>query len=426
MKKIPGRTNIFELATKELTLDAMIGWFLLCSNSGNKRYATMGIDFINTFIFDKDVEDAELILCELQYNRMDVFAIVIRGNVFHPVIFEDKVNTSLHAGDTVSKGQLVTYCKRVYDYVELEKRILESKNNERNNTSRSEFLQECTETYFVKNPDYKWGEIIYIYFKIGFIHSADTVEYCAQRDSLMKLSKYQTSFIFPNIRTISDLHTFLSRHNARMTDDLLFKDYYSYITSRYKYEQQAIQHWNTIGQLRDACLSTYPGQNMFFVNAFGNGVITTPRIAYGGKEFLEHEIDMRHYFDKQKAISEKKRIRYIFAFKFLTEKDYNEKIPVLSFLQYRDDKNNKSIESDRIEEFKKISKRTKEIITQMRSMPKHKIFAEANMIELLPLNEDGKAKDSMEIFRIRFRDEISSEQIAAFIKEFKDKIVQLS
>ena len=421
MKKIPGRKNIFELATKELTLDAMIGWFLLCSNSTN-RYKTMGMDFISTFIFDEDIEDVELILCELQYNRMDVFAVVRCGNVFHPVIFEDKVNTSLHAGDTVSKGQLVTYCKRVYEYVELEKRILKSKNNDHKNTSRSEVLQKCTDTYFENNPDCEWGEIIYIYFKIGFIHSADTVEYNAQRDSLLKHTKYQKSFIFPAMRTISDLYTFLSRHNARMTDDLLFKDYYSYISSRYKYEQQAVQYWNSIGQLRDASLSTYPGQNMFFVNAFGDGVITTPRIAYGGKEFLEHEIDMRHHFDKQKAISEKKRIRYVFAFKFLLEKDYNESIPVLSFIQYRDDKNNKSIESDRIEEYKIISKKAEEIIMQMRAMPKYKMFNEENIIELFQLNEDGKAKDSIEIFRIRFRDEISSEQIAAFIREFKDNL----
>ena len=95
------RPNIFKYATKELSQDAMICWFLECLNSEDQEYETIGFEFIK-FIFKNiydNIETAELFKKtppKAQYEKIDVYAEIVINGTLHPVIFEDKTNTYLH------------------------------------------------------------------------------------------------------------------------------------------------------------------------------------------------------------------------------------------------------------------------------------------------------------------------------------------
>jgi hypothetical protein len=429
MRKIPERPNIFELATKELTLDAMVAWFLNGIDCQKKPYKSMAVDFIDTFIFGPNNETLELFSCGLQYYRMDVFAVIRKGDFIHPVIFEDKTNTSLHAGATNSSGQLVKYCKRVYEWVELEKRFADENITEKKNTSRSAVLREITESDTFKGNGYKWGEIYYIYFKIGFIHSLDVSEFESQRDNLLRYKKYAKSFNTPEIKGIKDMLEFLRRHNAAMTNDLLFKDYYNYIKEQNKNIDRWMENWNTTGYSRYESLSTYPGQHKVLEYIFGEAHKSIPGIPYGGREVLEQEIDVGKYLRNVRGrMTERKRIRYIYTFKFLQDR-YGDKeyYPVLVFQQYRDDRNVGKVGNDRIKEYRVIYKKTREVIDRLRKKRKYRDFIESedHVVDYEEEKLDGTSRDGIDIYRIWFwGNSNSSENICDFVKDFNEEFLR--
>ena len=84
------RPNIFNYATKELSQDAMICWFLECLNSEDEEYRKLGLNFVR-FIFENEkIENAELFdetFPKTQYKKIDVYAEIVINGTVHPVIF---------------------------------------------------------------------------------------------------------------------------------------------------------------------------------------------------------------------------------------------------------------------------------------------------------------------------------------------------
>jgi len=411
MKKISGRPNIFELATKELTLDAMVAWLMKSSQSDRKPYQTMGKDFINTFLFDGMVDgnDMELMDCRLQYNRIDVFAVVRVGNVFHPVIFEDKTNTSLHAGDSIGAGQMVSYCKKVLGWVETER-------HRKNEADGSDVLRQIAENIEVFDADSVWGEIYYVYFKIGFIHSKDKQEYEAQKEYLEKYKKYKSAIVFPEIRTLEMMHDFLKRHASRMTDDLLFKDYHAYVKKLFNEMEVSRTNWDADNPTkRKDSLHQYPGQHMVFEAAFGEDMVETiPGVPYGGLQQLGHEVGLpRSMYFGGRVVTGKKKLHYIFTFKYLRRE--HKEYPVVSFQQYRDDSKYKAPDKDRIQEYLAVKKRVDVILEELLGKYHRNL---RSSIEVEPEGGINKKLDSREYFRIVFYDDVRSSEISKFIGDF--------
>ena len=191
------RPNIFKYATKELSQDAMICWFLECLNSENEEYRQLGLSFVRFIFNDNEIKDAKLFnnsLPKTQHEKIDVYAeIVINDKTVHPVIFEDKTNTYLHSD-------------QMYKYIEKINNEMTSKDGQN------------------RFSGYTTGNILYVYFKTGFASEWERNDIDSKKDTIRKsISKVYFKEIY-----LEEMFDFLE---SIQTNDLLFKDYKNYLES---------------------------------------------------------------------------------------------------------------------------------------------------------------------------------------------------
>jgi len=166
--EIRKRPNIFEYATKEFSLDAMVRWFLECI-SCKEPYKSVGEAFVRDFIFMESKCDINkpisLLMCENQFKKIDVFSLISCDNKVYPIIFENKVDSWLH-GD-----QFKNYCRIVADLIKKE----------------SKELDELTSGDTIKIPeDYNYGGIHFILFKTGRIFEDEKIDFEEKKKELYK------------------------------------------------------------------------------------------------------------------------------------------------------------------------------------------------------------------------------------------------
>lgn len=211
--------NIFKHATKELSQDAMICWFLECLNSDDKKYRQLGLNFIRFIFNDNEIKVAKLFnnsFPKTQHEKIDVYAeIVINDKTVHPVIFEDKTNTYLH------NDQMYKYIEKI--------------NNETNDKKRKNFFGEV-----------ELSNILYVYFKTGF---ASDWERCDIKEKQTEVQNGNhdeknkkdaiTNVSFREIY-LEEMFDFLE---SIQTNDLLFKDYKNYLESMKNIREKCLKEY---------------------------------------------------------------------------------------------------------------------------------------------------------------------------------------
>ena len=94
--------NIFDFATKELSQDAFLGWFISnCNEEGIKEYSYEFINLITKFNFK--VGDIKKVQVKQQENNMDIIVDFWTSEDLNPqshyvIIIEDKTTSSAHSG----------------------------------------------------------------------------------------------------------------------------------------------------------------------------------------------------------------------------------------------------------------------------------------------------------------------------------------
>lgn len=199
------RPNIFKYATKELSQDAMICWFLECLNSEDKKYNQLGLNFVRFIFNDNEIKNAKLFnnsFPKTQYEKIDVYAeIVIDGKTVHPVIFEDKTNTYLH------DDQMYKYCNKI-------KKAINTK------AYKKQF----------SDSNYKSGDIIYIYFKSGYASKWEKEDIVNKQNKVKKGEPESNKEAIGNVVFkeiyLENMVEFLEKQTL---SDVLFTDYRNHL-----------------------------------------------------------------------------------------------------------------------------------------------------------------------------------------------------
>ena len=203
------RPNIFKYATKELSQDAIICWFLECLNSENEEYRQLGLSFVRFIFNENEIKDAKLFnnsFPKTQHEKIDVYAeIVINDKTVHPVIFEDKTNTYLHSD-------------QMYKYIEKINNEMTSKDGQN------------------RFSGYTTGNILYVYFKTGFASEWERKDIDSKKDTIRKsISKVHFKEIY-----LEEMFEFLE---SIQTNDLLFKDYKNYLESMKNTREKCLKNY---------------------------------------------------------------------------------------------------------------------------------------------------------------------------------------
>ena len=148
--------NIFEFASKELTQDAMVCWLLKCAEQPEQN---IGRDFIKIILPEADDNFTFESTAKQQYSRMDVYTCIESNGKLYPIIFEDKVNTTLH------DNQLERYCSKVMEW-------------------------------FSDNE--KCDKITYVYFKSGYMFASEKIRIKKKIDELNHENKNQGLLLILN------------------------------------------------------------------------------------------------------------------------------------------------------------------------------------------------------------------------------------
>lgn len=220
MKEYP---NIFEFASKELTQDAIVCWFLECAS----RKIEIGKAFLK-MIFDKqnipfDAENYEF-ECKAtkQCSRIDVYTCIQSGETLYPIIFEDKVDTTIH------DNQLKRYCETVKEW-------------------------------FKDNKNCK--QLLYVYFKTGYMFNNEK-EYIKQQ--IEDLNNTDSKIEVKNvILELKDIIDFLDREEKNE----LMKYYLDYCKKCSKKQNAIKNRWKETSNNESLCY--HIGQGILFEKAFG-------------------------------------------------------------------------------------------------------------------------------------------------------------
>jgi hypothetical protein len=236
------RPNIFKYATKELSQDAIIRWFLQCCECEGE-YQAIGDAFVRQFIFaesEAKQESIRLLKAHLQYYRMDVFAIIQKGKSIYPVIFENKTDTYL------GEKQLQDYCGQLMKWIS-DETWLDKLKKEHN------LPEEC-----------QWGQIQCILFKTGYIFSSQKEDFQKKKDEI--ISEHGADNIRVGIRDLDDILKFLHEH---VNSDVLISDYYDSCEQKREYQQNLSDSWDSNDRdKRNGSLDTHIGQDQLFQYTF--------------------------------------------------------------------------------------------------------------------------------------------------------------
>ena len=211
-----GRPNIFKYATKELSQDAMICWFLACLKSEDEFYKAIGVKFVRFILDDEKIKDKDIRIDSdtphAQYYHMDVYAVLCVENKAIPIIFEDKTDTYLHS------DQMQKYCDTVNRW----------KNDE-------EYLKHIKERSGVEKLE--WGDTRYFYFKTGYVPKW-------QKNDIKKEENKCENVVFKNIY-IDEWIEFLSE----LPSEDLIGDYIEHLKEKKQQNEEGkFAKWDKIMQ----------------------------------------------------------------------------------------------------------------------------------------------------------------------------------
>lgn len=214
------RPNIFNYATKELSQDAMICWFLECLNSEDEEYRQLGLNFVRFIFNDNEIKEAKLFnnsFPKTQYEKIDVYAeIVINGTVY-PVIFEDKTNTYLH------DEQMYKYCKKI-------KKAINTKAYKKQ----------------VNDINYNSGKIIYIYFKSGYASKWEKYDIANKQNKVKEGESKSNKEAIDNVVFkeiyLENIVEFL---NKQTSSDILFTDYRDHLRKLHEKRNKILNNYMT-------------------------------------------------------------------------------------------------------------------------------------------------------------------------------------
>lgn len=374
------RPNIFDYATKELTQDAMICWFLECLNSEDDAYKNIGLSFVS-FIFKGIIYDkiisAELLnenMPKTQHEKIDVYAeIVINGKTVHPVIFEDKTHTYLHS------DQMYKYIEKI------------------NNETTSKDGQNRFTGYTV-------GDILYVYFKTGFASEWERNDINNKKNAIIK-SIPEVSFKEIYLEKMFD---FLE---SIQTDDILFNDYKNYLVSIKNTREEYLEKYK---DSTTECNNALKESNeqitvLLLEEIFGEGcwIEYTPH-QHRGIVYPFYTISTKH---KGK---DDYRIFYNFGITCYKDNYY------FRLKQWRKESKCQNDLKAKIEDAQKVQRICRDIYNEINHK---KITVKFNDKLKQTAN---KTFDSQEIFRINFDENYSANviDICSFLKTFIEKLNQ--
>lgn len=374
------KPNIFNYATKELSQDAMICWFLECLNSTNKKYQEFGLNFVKFIFDDKNdkIKSAKLFndaSPKTQYNKIDVYAeIIINEKTVHSVIFEDKTNTYLH------DDQMYKYINNIYDETNTEKY---KKHLEENN---------C-----------ELGNILYVYFKTGFASNWEKEDIKQKQESIKNKPKIE-NVKFKEIY-LDKINTFL---NGKESIDNLLDDYIFYLRNLATIREEYI---NSFMKSSAECNEALDKENqavstLLLENIFGKGCW----VEYTAKNKLAIVYPFYTQSPKHKN-DDKYRIFYNLGIKGSNSNYY------LRLTQWRDEdkcKDDLDFKLSNAEELKKICK---EIYNKI-GKENIKLTIKNNV------KSANSSFDSQEIFRITLKEhkDIKLDDIFTFLNSFMEEL----
>lgn len=377
------RPNIFNFAKNELTQDAIIAWLFECLNS-EEKYKTVGENFIK-LIFDNKLEQCEIELdplgVNMQYYKMDIYAVIRINNLIYPIIVEDKTDTFIHG------NQFESYCEKVSNW-------MKGKN----------YLKELRLRF--NNQELNWGKLIYLYFKSGFVPNYEKTKFNNLKDDIIKkVTADGTGFLVREIYTC-DMISFIESQNI---DDKLLNDYYSYLKTKFDLFDES--HRNALKEdtidMYNRRFSNAGGCSVLFEKCFGKGTVFNNHLYQGwaskdiftiGDEFDKNDIYYVYRFE-QRAYAKGK-----YAYAFLLQQYRYEKETI-------NDANLVAI--DKIANAKSIQKICTEIINDMRTKVN---------VEVLEINEK-KVQDSNVLLMVFIKDDNTPEKVCEFIKSFTKELI---
>ena len=363
------RPNIFKYATKELSQDAMICWFLACLESEDEFYKAIGVKFVE-FILDKESLKADDIVLynkpEKQYHKMDVYAVLCVENKAIPIIFEDKTDTYLHS------NQMKKYCDTVNGWKN-EKYLGDINIKERNGLEKLE-----------------WGKTRYIYFKTGYVPEWQKKDIEEQKKEFVDVE-----FVEIYIDNIID---FLEKVIKRLSKDfpdrkeVLIYDYIEHL------EQKKGDNGNKGNQEK--------WDNIFY-KIFGKYIrFESSYQGWAAKSFM--------YFDEGR---DDRNIWYSLRCGWWKKTGY-----AIAFQQYRNESEIKRKKDEFIEKRNANTDEVKEICRE--------IFTKLNKygFEFDNYVEDNKGKEQNNFFKISIDKEkspIKNENIEGFVCDFFKEFLKL-
>lgn len=373
-----GYPNIFNYATKELTQDAMICWFLECLKSGEGKIRRIGEEFLRAFVFENSIDctNAKLIECSKQCAKMDVYARVLIDKYYvYPIIFENKTNTFLHG------EQLERYCDKVYEWFwnNPEKALENQKKDISDNN--------CIDSSEIDLSEIQICKIQYVLFKSSYIFPWEETKFTKRTEKYCeKIDK-----VGFHLRTLEDMNHFLSR---LQTDEFsIISDYKDYIDEKVKDEKSA-ENWDEWKNKKagfEKALNSHLGQWKFF-NACGAASILCKS---DSGVYSVYSIVTKSEEDK----SDCNFIDYCFRY----GKRKGKKAIYLQ--QYRWEKG--------VTEQSEKEKRQKEYY-ELSLVLKNK----KSLKTICDFDSKKDGTDGKEIFRVIFDDNNTPEKVAEFIKDF--------
>jgi len=370
------RPNIFDYATKELSQDAVVRWFLQCCKCGDP-YQAIGEDFIRQFVFaesETSREDICLLEAHLQFYRMDVFALIQKGNAIYPVIFENKTDTFL------SEKQFHSYCAQVLAWL--------------SDRQGGDWLSGLIKEYRLPE-DCQWGQVQYLLFKTGYMYEWQYEAFNEKKAEI--INQYGDNQIRAEIRTLDDMIGFLCKHEKA---DSLVSDYLKSCQQKKKEQQDSLDFWDSIdSEKRNNSLNTHIGQTQLFHYTFA-GV--------PDREF-ERESNSGKW-TAYNIVRPKNSDQPYYCFRF----DWRKNERVFFLQQYRNEKYtvNSTIKQKQ-EDFIYASDLSRKIIADLLKTGKHKVIPEQNAPSFSDKPYDGK-----EVFRIYVNDENLPRDVGRFVSEF--------
>ena len=256
--------NIFDFASKELTQDAMLSWFLECLRSTDNTIKAIGKQFLKEFVFNNSIsiEEADLIECSRQYHKMDIYArVLINRKFIYPIIFEDKTSTFLHS------NQLERYCNMVYGWFW----------NDPENAIHSQ-MADIESRGIVCEQQVQVCNIQYVLFKTSYIFDWEKKEFKTRIESFCNNEYYtedskkyipadraeaiakHTDF---HIRNLSDMLKYLKSISS---DNVLITDYLKFINEKIEREDfdSNWEKWKDSREGFEIALNSHLGQWQFF------------------------------------------------------------------------------------------------------------------------------------------------------------------